>query len=324
MPPPRRFAQPVTDLVVRQRGERLRLEFTHPKSTVAGLPLAGLDSVVLLELVRPAPPEGQPLLIAPPELAGARPVLELAGAAFGDAIVGDRVRLDLPLPSPLPEPPQARAYTVRTIATGGELSAFSNIAALVPRLAPEAPAALEAKPLANGIELRWEASPGATAGYALLRRPPERADWGAPLALVEAGTTSYLDGSVRYGERYVYSVMALAAREPAIESAPRAEREVDYQDRFAPASPTGLRAAALPGEVRLLWEASPESDLAGYRLERAGADGVFAPVGTALLTALEHTDTGLVAGATYRYRLVAVDRSGNASAPGEPVEARLP
>lgn len=324
MPPPRKVAQPVSDLHVRQRGDRLRFDFTHPKATVAGLPIAGLEAVTLVELVRPAPAEGQPLQVAPQELAGARPVLELAGPALGEAIVGDRVRLELALPDPLPDPAQARAYAVRTRVVEGETSANSNVAALVPRRAPAAPESFEVRPLAEGVEVRWSAVPEATAGYAVLRRAPERADWGVPLALVEPGATSHVDRTARYGERYVYSVVALAAREPAIESAPRAEREVDYQDRFSPAPPAGLRAVALPGEVRLVWEANRESDLAGYRLERAEAAGEFAPLGEAPIVGLEHTDAGRAAGAVLRYRLRAVDRAGNVSEPGAPVEVRLP
>jgi hypothetical protein len=343
MPPPRKVAQPVADLAVRQRGDRLRFDFTHPKATVAGLPIEGIDAVTLFELERPAPAEGQPLQVAPQELAGARPVLEVAGAALGEAIVGDRVRLEVALPDPLPEPATARAYAVRTRVVGGEVSAPSNVAALVPRRPPGAPETLEVRPLADGVELRWSAVAEATAGYAVLRRAPERADWGAPLALVEPGATAYVDRGARYGERYVYSVVALAAREPAIESAPRAEREVDYQDRFAPAPPAGLRAVALPGEVRLVWEASPEPDLAGYRLERAAGSarsagaagsagsagsedsaGEFAPVVQTPIVGLEHTDAGRAAGAVHRYRLRAVDRAGNVSEPGAPVEVRLP
>jgi hypothetical protein len=283
-----------------------------------------LESITLVELERPAPAAGQTLAVAAPELAGARPVVELAGAQLAGAIVGDRVRLEVALPQPLPEPVTARAYAVRTKATGGALSAFSNVAVLVPRSAPEAPAELEVLARKEGIEIRWRAVEAATAGYAVLRRAADRPGWGAPAALVEAGVTSWIDTGARYGERYVYTVLSLAARAPEVESAPRSEREIDYQDRFAPAPPPALRALALPGLVRLLWEASPDADVAGYRLEREGAAGEFAPVGEGLITSLEHADRGLAAETVFRYRVVAVDRAGNASEPSDTVEARTP
>lgn len=325
VPPARAIPQTVSDLVLRQRGDRVLLEFTHPKTTAAGLPLSGLASVTLLELAKPAPPEGQPVAVLPAELVGAKPIVELTDQALTGAFVGDRVRVETALPSPPPEPPAARVYTVRMRAIEGELSDFSNVATLVPKPAPEAPADLEARAEKAGVALSWSASPGATAGYAVYRRSAESTDWGAPTAIVPPEATWYSDRTARYGERYVYTVLALAQAEPPIESAPRAEREIDYRDRFAPETPAGLRAVALPGEVRLLWEASPDADTAGYRLERAIGDGEWTAATAAPVTGLEHSDPSPAAtGERVRYRVVAIDGEGNASAPSEEAEVRLP
>jgi hypothetical protein len=325
VPPARAIPQTVSDLVLRQRGDQVLLEFTHPKTTAAGLPLSGLASVTLLELAKPAPPEGQPVAVLPAELVGARPIVELAGQALSEALVGDRVRVATALPAPPPEPPVARVYTVRMRAIEGELSDFSNAVTLVAKAAPEAPADLEARAEKAGVALRWSASPGATAGYAVYRRAAESTDWGSPVAIVPAEATWYTDRAARYGERYVYTVLALAQAEPAIESAPRAEREVDFRDRFAPETPTGLRAVALPGEVRLLWESSPDSDTAGYLVERAIGAGEWAPVGKAAIVGLEYSETAPAgAGETVRYRVAAIDGEGNVSAPSAEAEVRLP
>jgi hypothetical protein len=281
--------------------------------------------VTLLELTKPAPPEAQPVTVLDAELAGAKPVVELAGESLGAAFVGDRVRLETPLPTPAPEPPVARVYVVRTKAIEGELSALSNRAILVPKPAPTAPESLEVRPEKAGVALSWTAVPGAAAGYAVYRRAADSADWSAPLAIVPAAATWYTDRAARYGERYVYTVLALAQTEPAIESTPRAEREIDYRDRFAPETPTGLRAVALPGEVRLLWEASPDADTAGYRLERAIGAGEWSAATAAPLTGLEHSDSAPAAsGERVRYRVIAVDGEGNASPPSDEAEVRLP
>lgn len=325
VPPARAIPQTVSDLALRQRGDRVLLEFTHPKTTAAGLPLVGLESVALLELTKPAPPEGQPVAVLDAELVGAKAVVELAGEALGAALVGDRVRLETTLPTPAPEPPVARVYLVRTRAIEGELSAFSNRAILVPKPAPEAPEGLEVRAEKAGVALSWTAAPGAAAGYAVYRRSADSADWGAPLAIVPAAATWFTDGTARYGERYVYTVLALAQAEPLIESTPRAEREIDYRDRFAPEVPTGLRAVALPDAVRLLWEASPDVDLAGYQIERAVGAGEWAPVGKAAILGLEYSEAAPAAsGETVRYRVVAIDREGNVSAPSAEAEVRLP
>jgi hypothetical protein len=328
MPAPRSIPATVQDLTLRQRGEQVLLEFAHPTSTVAGLPLAGLDSVSLLELERPAPAEGATVTVVDAELAAARPVAELSGATLSGALVGDRVRIAALLPSPLPEPAVARVYVVRTRAATpkgpGELSGFSNRAILVPRPAPPAPASFDVAAERDGIRLSWSPVEAAAGGYAVYRRPAVQPDWGAPLVSLDSTVTQWQDIGAKYGQRYIYTVLALAQAEPPIESAPRSEREVDYQDRFPPATPGGLRAVALPGEVRLLWEASPDADVTGYRIERATGDGDFVPLPGAPATGLEQVDGGLTTGLRYRYRVLAIDSAGNLSAPSAPAEAVLP
>jgi len=328
MPAPRSIPATVQDLSLRQRGEQVLLEFTHPTSTVAGLPLAGLASVTLLELERPAPAEGGALTVADAELVAARPVAELSGDALSAALAGDRVRMAALLPAPLPEPAVARIYVVRTRAATakgpGELSAFSNRAILVPRRAPAAPASFDVQGERDGVHLSWSPVEAAVGGYAIYRRPAVQPDWGPPLVRLDPAVTQWQDSGARYGQRYIYTVLSLAQTEPPIESAPRSEREIDYQDRFPPAAPGGLRAVALPGEVRLLWEASPDADVTGYRIERAVGDGDFVLLPGGPATGLEHVDTGLAAGSRYRYRVLAIDAAGNLSAPGAPAEAVLP
>lgn len=324
LPPPRAVPAAVHDLALVQRGGEVLLECGHPQATIAGLALPPLESLTLYELDRPAPAAGQPIVVAPQELAGARPALELAGAELAAAIAGDRIRLTWKLPDPLPDPPVARAFAVKTRAARGATSDFSNVAVLVPRPAPPAPAELTVTALKAGVQVAWSRVEEAAQGYAVLRRAASATSWGAPLARPDRETTTWLDATARYGQRYVYTVLALAAREPDVESALRAEREIEYEDHFAPAPPAALRALALPGEVHLVWEASPDADVAGYRLERASAGGEFALVGPAATTGLEYVDSGLASESTWRYRVAAVDNAGNVSAPGAPVEVRVP
>ncbi len=62
--------------------------------------------------------------------------------------------------------------------------------------------------------------------------------------------------------------------------------------------------------VTLSWSESAAPDLAGYHVERAGADTGFARITTQPLAAPTHVDDALADGA-YRYRVVAVDDTGN-------------
>ena len=86
-------------------------------------------------------------------------------------------------------------------------------------------------------------------------------------------------------------------------------------DTSPPTDPTGLTAtAAGSSQVNLGWAASTDNaGVAGYRVERCQGTGCtsFAQVGTP--TATSFTDTGLAPSSTYRYRVRAVDASGNFS-----------
>lgn len=338
MPAPRTIPQAIGDLAVRQRGFEVVVEMTHPKSTVAGLALPGLDEVVLFELLRPAPAPatGAPTTPAPApslpdrrefELA-AQPLLRIGGAELASAISGDRITLRFRLPEPLPAAAPQRFYGVRTHASGGETSDLSNLVALLPREVPSPPADFRVVPQKSGIELSWPAAastPGALAGYNVYRRAAELTGYGPALVQVPANESSSVDRTAVYGRRYIYSVTAVAARDPLVESALSVEREVAYDDRFAPVAPAGLTALPAPGEVRLVWEAVAETDVAGYVVERAepGSDD-FHRVGPETVSALELVDRGLASGFTFRYRIAAIDRSGNLGDFSRPIEARVP
>lgn len=64
--------------------------------------------------------------------------------------------------------------------------------------------------------------------------------------------------------------------------------------------------------AQLAWAPSPDPDLKGYEVHRAGSDGSF--VKLADTTAPEWVDTGLVAGQAYRYAISSIDKLGNVSA----------
>ena len=70
-----------------------------------------------------------------------------------------------------------------------------------------------------------------------------------------------------------------------------------------------LSAVAQRDSAALSWTASPDSDVAGYRVERAvGASSAFVQI-TSSQAGQSFTDPGL-ADQTYRYRVRAVDQAG--------------
>ncbi len=353
MPAPRTIPQAATDLKVRQRGLEVVAEFAYPKSTVAGLPLPGIDEVALFVLDRPvattAPTAGAtPAAPVTPAVSpapggalampdrrefalAAKPFLALSGAELASAISGDRISVRFRLPEPLLADLPARIFAVRTHAAGGELSDWSNLAGLLPRVPPPPPMEFSAAAAKNGVDLSWKAgvatsagSGGSSSGYNLYRRDAARTSYGEPIATLEAAASATLDGGVTYGRRYIYALTAIGTREPLAESALSVEREIDYQDRFAPLPPVELSALGSVGEVRLVWQASPDPDVAGYVIERSDPDAEFHRVNSEPVAALEFTDRGLASGFTFRFRVAAIDRSGNLGPPGEPVATRVP
>jgi fibronectin type 3 domain-containing protein len=135
-------------------------------------------------------------------------------------------------------------------------------------------------------------------------------------------------GTVEYGKEACFIVRAVQTLENvAIESEPSAPACLTPIDKFPPAPPKGLRAVAEDGAVNLVWEASSESDLAGYVVLRGeGENGTLQPLTPKPIKDANYRDTTVTAGVRYSYAVVAVDTAAppNSSAPSahEAVTAR--
>src|SRR3954447_23956432 len=70
--------------------------------------------------------------------------------------------------------------------------------------------------------------------------------------------------------------------------------------------PAALTATAADQQVVLSWPASASSGVTGYRVYRRGADGKWPTSPLATTSALTYTNTGLVNGTAYTYRVTAV------------------
>ena len=72
--------------------------------------------------------------------------------------------------------------------------------------------------------------------------------------------------------------------------------------------------------VRLFWNPNKEKDLAGYRVYRRDAAGEWRRIGPELGVEPLLLDPDVLPGTHVSYRVAAVDRAGNESAPSEAVE----
>ena len=93
---------------------------------------------------------------------------------------------------------------------------------------------------------------------------------------------------------------------------------------FPPTAPSNLAAVPAEGIISLIWEASPDPDLAGYVVLRAEAGGAtLLPLTDTPIAETRYVDRRVVPGRRYVYAVVAVDTRlpvPNSSAPSEMVE----
>jgi hypothetical protein len=320
-PPIRAVPATTQDLAVAQQGARLLFSLSYPNATAAGTALSGgLSAVELWEASRPAADGKAPPLDPRQFTAAAARRLRLAGPDLSAAVTGGRIVFDLPAEG---AGETARTFAVKTTGAAGDDSTFSNLVSLVPVAVLAAPARVAVTPRSDGILVEWTAVPGAL-GYNVYRRDAEVRAHGRSLHSAGAQDLSFLDAGARFGKSYIYAVTALSQLAPVVESAITTEREVRYQDRFAPSPPRDLVALAEPGRVRLVWRSSEAEDLAGYVVYRRGPAGGFVRLNAEPVSAAELTDTDVVTGETYTYRVAALDRAGNESDPTPEARASVP
>jgi hypothetical protein len=143
----------------------------------------------------------------------------------------------------------------------------------------------------------------------------------------DATNSPFQDTQAEFNKTYVYSVRSTAKYpEETVESADSNFVEVTPKDVFPPAAPQGLLAtwvpaeAGTPGHLELSWAISPESDLAGYNVYRSDRSNASTTrLNTELLPTPTFRDMTIRPGQRCFYKVTAVDRSGNESAPSAEV-----
>jgi len=306
-PPALKIPVAVQDLTAVERGDRIVVSFTVTGATTEGLRLKRYGEVEL----RIGPGGPPPFDHARWTAAAKRiPVAPPAGPG--------RVEVELP----------AAQWTGREVIIGvrlanpkGRWSAWSNLAALHVVEPLAAPTRLRARAVREGVKLQWSltsARPGVR--FRIYRRRNASEEF-EPVG--EATAEQWLDTAVEYGVRYEYRVQAiLPAGDDIAESEPSPTVAITPEDRFPPAPPAGLTAAPGVGSIELVWGTSRAVDLAGYKVYRS--DGGPEKAVTGLLDVPAYSDRDIVSGTRYRYRVTAVDQSGNESEPSAPAEATAP
>jgi len=302
LPPLANIPTRVNDLAAIQRGDRIMIQFTVPPRTTEGVAIKtplNLD----LRIGAAEPPFSQEVWAA-----HATPVPK-------GPVDNGVARYEIP----------AAAWTgkeatlaVRVLSARGKTVGWSNFVNLTVVAPPEKPAEVRAEATAQGVRLTWRAR-GDT--FRVYRRTGD--DRFAPVANV--AQPSWTDSGAEFGKHYVYQVQTIAKlpNNAEAESDPSEEAGITPEDRFPPAVPAGLTAAAAPNSIEISWEGDTEPDLAGYLVYRSTGAGAFERIGE-MLTIPSYSDRAVEHGKTYHYAVSAIDKTGNESARSGPVEATLP
>lgn len=332
--PPARFTERTSQLTAKQRGAAVVLAWPAP-------PLSQNESsrsyVARAEIYRLAERVDDEPLLDPDDYQEAARVVGFLDRQTIEAQVNRLGRLQF---SDTIDLSQATAqstrlrYAIRYVNGREQTAAFSNTVAVEPaaRVALP-PRGLQAAALAQDVvRLTWTnpdanvdgTQPASLAGYNLYRRRPNREAAGEPLNDDPITEAAFNDTTFTYMLDYVYFVRALSQGAAGlIESADSEPLAYTPIDTFAPASPNPVSVASANGTISLFWPSSPERDVIGYNIYRARSadapDAEWVKLNDQPMTTVTFRDDRVVIDEIYFYRVTAIDRFINESAPSKVV-----
>ena len=137
-------------------------------------------------------------------------------------------------------------------------------------------------------------------------------------------SSSYIDSGLGPETTYYYVVTAV---DTSFNESPASNEDsatTHPPDLIPPAAPTGLIVISTSSnQIELDWNDNVEPDLENYIIYRSTTSG-FTPSSSNQITTTimsQYTDTNLISGTTYYYKVIAMDTSDNPSIPSNEVSA---
>ena len=185
------------------------------------------------------------------------------------------------------------------------------------QVVPESPTQLTGINVAEGVRLSWNlvGDEGVT-GYLILRRRPEHGEKTLIVFVADTGSAdkTWTDGSVNDRDRYVYRVKAI---NDAGVSGVSNFVNIRYNAPLpvnAPDSPKNLAGEVVKAGIKLTWEEHGDESITGYQVVRRrpekGELTLMVYEEGIRKDATDWTDTSVVDGVRYVYRLQAVNTDG--------------
>ncbi len=335
-PPVENVAQRTELLSGVQRGNQVILSWPAPRRNASD---ESVQSIRRVDVYRLAEGVDDPLPLTEEEFSARA---TLIGSVGPEQITQAAQTLAYTDELSLSEPVRLR-YAVRYVNAAGQRASFSNFLLIEPAASVSQPPVVASEPEVreNAITIRWEAPaanvdstrPANLLGYNVYRSSRSQNEPAqTPLNSRPVEATSFADQTFAFGEEYVYVVRAVSlgtGGEP-VESLNSNQVEARPADKFPPAAPTGLTAAAAPAPLRIsvFFAANQERDIAGYNLYRSTDPNLpkdqWTKLNRGLLDRTTFQDEAVRTGQRYYYYVTAADKAGNVSPPSEVQSETVP
>ncbi len=287
LPPALNIPKAVTDLSVTEVGDQIIVRFTPPEKTTEELSVETLRAITLY--------------VGPAEESFSQDRWAATARRFEVPIGGKEFVV------PASDwTGQTLALGLRTTGRTGKESGWSNLQPLSVGQPLTTPTNVSAANAPEAVSLKWSGNaPRYRVMRAVLTDPMPKLE-----RVAEVDRPEYQDLQIAEGARYQYVILGIEGDNR--QSLPSAPIEFAPEDEFAPAVPMGLSAVSGEKSITVSWSRSADDDLDGYNVFRAVGDGAFERIAQKV-TLPAYTDPSVEAGKRYRYKVSAVDRTGNES-----------
>jgi predicted phage tail protein len=327
-PPVERVPQRTELLSGVQRGNQVILNWPAPRRNASD---ESVQSIRRVDVYRLAEAVDDPLPLTEEEFSARA---NLIGSVNAEQLAEAKETLAYTDELSLSEPVRLR-YAVRYVNAAGQRASFSNFLLIEPAASvSQPPSVAQPEVRESAVTIRWQAPeanvdntrPANLLGYNVYRSARSQNEPAqTPLNSRPVNASSFADQTFTFGEEYVYVVRAVSlgtGGEP-VESLNSNPVSVTPSDKFPPAAPSGLTAAAAPAPLRIsvFFAANQERDIAGYDLYRSTDPNLpkeqWTKLNRNLLERTTYQDEAVKSGQRYFYYVIAVDKAGNASPPSD-------
>ncbi len=202
---------------------------------------------------------------------------------------------------------QVRAYIEGTSNIYSNYSAAASL-----KVTPTTPIITVTPNTYNSLSISWEEVSGAT-GYMIYRATSSAGTY-TRVYTAGAGETSYINSPLATGSTYYYKVLAFVTEGTVTtNSAYSAVKSA----KVKPAAPTGAAAASASyTSIKITW--NKVDGASGYTVYRLASNGTYPSIATVTgINSTTYTNTGLITGTTYTYKVAAYRLVGTTKVYGD-------